>query len=210
MASQTITVDTREFERRMRRLTNQALVHARLQASHDAANQTKTLASRLVGKELNLPSAKIKEKLPVKAIRGSKSTYYELRAKYEQIGAQGFTGWKYSGKSRGRAIRSTAKSTLFGKGRTTGGGLVFKPYRNQPPLRFQSAFPLRGGSFFKRKLPSTRKSRGAWSLNMPVERIVGPSIHGAMENAFPEAVRYGYQAYRRRLAYWAGKEIRKI
>jgi hypothetical protein len=214
MAASNITVDTREFERRMKRLTDVALNNARIQASHDAANQTKTKASRLIGQDINLPAAKIKEKLVAKAIRGAKHTYYELRVSYKQIGAQGFAGWKWTDISRrlGMKIVRTSKDQIgsvsrIGKGK---GGLVVKFYKKQAPLHFSTAFPMRGGNFFRRVKPSTAKSAKAWSLNMPIERIAGPSVHGAMEDVFPRVVEDGRAAYRRRLSYWIGQETKKI
>jgi hypothetical protein len=205
-----ITIDNRGLEAKLKRLTADLQNKVLVKAANDAATQTRNNAAREIQKTLNLPAAKIKEKLPVKkAFRRGNLTFAEIRGEYQQVGAQNFPGWKYIGKQRGRLLVSTAKVTKFAKSTKGKAGLSVQFYKNRPKMHFGIAFPLRGGSFFQRVKPSTRKSAKAWSLNMPITRIVGPSVHGEFSEQLPKHVAFGRAVFRKRLEYWLGREIRR-
>jgi hypothetical protein len=203
-----VTVDTRVFDRRMLRLKADLQKKVRRNALNDAAVQTRNQAQRDIQKTLNLPSKKIKEKLPVKrASFRVGELYSSVLGQYAPVGIQNFIGWRYVFKHRGRNVRMTAKRTMFeAKGKA---GLWVKQHKGQPTMRFKMAFPLRAGSFFQRDLPSTSKSPKGWSKNMPIQRIVGASPWAEFAEWIKRNRRIPRDIYRRRLEYWIGEAITK-
>jgi hypothetical protein len=204
----TVTVDTRVFDRRMLRLSADLQKKVRMKALNDAAVQTRNRAQRDIGKTLNLPAKKIKEKLPVKrASFRAGELYSSVLGQYAPVGIQSFIGWRYVGKQRGRNLTMTAKRTMFeSRGKA---GLFVKQHKGQPTMRFKMAFPLRAGSFFQRDLPSTSKSPKGWSKNMPIQRIVGASPWAEFAEWIRRNRRIPREIYLRRLEYWIGESITK-
>jgi len=188
-----ITVDDRVLKAKLRALGTKANT-AVIRASNDAARQTRNAAQRDIGRLLNLPASKIKQKLPVRlATSRFGRAYAEVRGEYEQVGAQSFLGWRYTGRVRGRQINATSRVSRFASARQRSKGLRVRFYRNRPAVIFTRAFLYRG-SFFQRV---TRKTP-----RYPIERIVGPSVHGVFVSRFPETVADGRRIFRRRLEYW--------
>lgn len=209
MANRVITIDDAGFRTKMAAVSKAVQNRVRVKAANDAATQTRNNAARQIGTVLNLRAANIKKRLSVgRASKQQLVFISEVRGEYEMLGAQNFIGWRYAGRQRGRNIISTAKVTRFAKARGKR-GLYVRFYKDEPPMHFSIAFPLKGGNFFQRVEPSTRKSAKAWSLNMPIERIVGPSVWGEFGAELDEHVRFGRAAYRKRLEYWIDHEIRR-
>jgi len=206
-----ISLDTRQLDVKLRNVEKAIRDKVMVKSINDSLVQIRNRAERHIKQSLNLPASRVKSEIKVyKASRGR--IRGEIRGTYHQIGAQSFIGWRWTDRNRrlGLKIVRTAKDQVgkvsaIGKGKA---GLSVKFRKGKPAMRFTTAFPLRG-SFYRRVIPSTRKSRGAWGLNMPLVRIVGPSVHGDFEDWVKKRGAEFIAIYTRRADHWIGEEIRR-
>ena len=148
-----ITVDTGDLKRAMAALGSKAPA-AIMRALNKTARSARTQATRAVAKEIRLKQKEVRPMLPV-----IPATRQNLEAKLV---------------ARGRPI-----SLMRLGARQTRQGVVYRGPRG--PVLIRSAFirtmpHARRPSVWRRVRPSVRASRGAWSLNLPIDKQLGPSV----------------------------------
>jgi len=152
-----ITLDTRDLKRALKELGAKA-PPAIMRALNRTARTARTQAVREVAKEIRLKQKDVRPMIPV-----IPATSKHLEAKLV---------------ARGRPIslmRLGARQTKLGVVYRGPGG----------PVLIRSAFirtmpHAKRPSVWKRVRPSERRSRGAWSFNLPIDKQLGPSVPGVV------------------------------
>ncbi len=166
-----ISAFKRRYPAAVRRAVNRAATSARAQLASDVA------------KDLKLPVGVVKEQLPIQEanVGGSGEFTARIYANAKRIALEKFgaTG-PYPSRGRGTVrVRGKAYPNAFlavvGKGGHRG--------------------------VFTRTGASTRKSRGAWSKNLPIIELKGASIWQSATKHLPAAVARGEDALRKNLAH---------
>jgi hypothetical protein len=162
-----VKLDTAQLKRALAELGRKAPQAIR-RAINRTARSARTDAVRAVAREVKLPQKDVRPMLPV-----IPATVQFLEAKLV---------------ARGRPI-----SLLRLGARQTKLGVVYRGPAG--PVLLRSAFiatmpRAKRPAVWRRTLPSERKSRRAWSKNLPIERQLGPSVPRlVIEKGIFEAVR---------------------
>lgn len=152
MPELTVSIDTKQLKRALADLGSKAPT-AIMRALNRTAGTARTQAVRAVAKEIRLPQKTIRPMLPL-----IPATAKFLEAKLIA------RGWPVS------LMRLGARQTKAGVVYSGPSGPVLIPGA------FIARMPQGGRGVFKRIRPSERRSRGAWSLNLPIDKLRGPSV----------------------------------
>jgi hypothetical protein len=199
MATQPVKVNSKGLVKKVDK-AGKAVVKAQRRAKRDAAKQTRTAMSRDVGKTINLPSRRIKDKITIRRRRNGDEQ--QVRTAYAPVPAHQFTGWSYTHRTGGRLARETARrSTLASRGNV---GLRVRFTKGRQPIEFPRAFrttKIGSGRVFIQRAGRER---------YPLEAITGPNPHGIVDENSREYADKGAVVYRRRLAYWKRRELQRV
>ena len=170
MATFTITLDLKEFEAKIAALQRPRQPIVRALNRSIASGQI--LAVRLIAQDMGLKVAMVRRFVMThEASTGSLSATLFASAKRIPLIAFGASGPEPS-RGRGRGIKSKLKG---GAGR-------------YPHAFFATVGIGRHRGIFERVGTDLRKSVGAWSQNLPIRELRGPSIWQAFQKYIPEAI----------------------
>jgi hypothetical protein len=142
------------------RAFREASPRATTRAINRAAASTQTLAIRDMSRDLGVRQTVVRQRM-----RLGRATWQRLVATL--------------------TVRGRPLSLLLFRARQDARGVTYR-LRGQVvfiPSAFIATMPSGRRSVFLRRIPSTRKGRGAWGLNLPIDEQTGPSLPGVFLEA---------------------------
>lgn len=179
----TVVVDFKGLVRKQQQVSR-ALERADQRAQRDAAKQTRTLASKMIRENLNLPKKQSDRDLKAKPIGGGR---WEFRAGYRQTPAHRFSGYRPNNPG----------------GRGASRYLRVRFHKRRPAIVFPRGFTIQSGGT---RVAMMRVGRA----RKPIVNITGPSAHGELVNRRAELRRHGQAAYARRSEYHKGRVLERV
>lgn len=177
----TMKFSTKDHLRALRRLKEKAPI-AQMRALNRTAASGRTFLARAIADDLNLPVNKVRGEIQIQ-----EAVAIDLRARLSVS------------KRRLPLILFGAKGRIPTRGRGPGVTARLPGGANSYPRAFiatvRGPLPtgiLSGGHLgvFERKGPGARKSPGAWSKNLPIVQLKGPSLGKVFLKLLPQAYAY--------------------
>ncbi len=178
MSSFTIQYRDEQIRRAMDALGGQA-PRAIARAINRAVTSTRAFHARNIADDVKLPVGVVKDQLKIREARPN-----DLKGRLSVTGSRiPLSAWKNA--------RQTSKGVTVntGHGRTT------------IPGAFLATMSSGHVGVFKREKPGARKSRGAWSLNLPIQQKFGPSLPHVFGKLSPAALAHGEESLQKNLSH---------